>query len=701
MYAPRQEVIPEVFLNREIGWIEFNRRVLHEANDPRTPLLEKLRFLAIFTSNLDEFFMKRVGGLKRQHAAGTPYRSPDGLTSHQQLIEIRRAIIPLIQERERCYREIVRPALQFENINVLPWDELTDQERAFAHEYFLEKVFPILTPLAVDPGHPFPFLSNLSLSIGVLLRHPDRDETLFARVKVPDLLPRLVPFPFEESTDTFRFVSLSTIMEQNLTELFPGMVILNHMQFRVTRNANIERDEEDADDLLEMIEDELRKRRFARVVRLEHGPEPVEWMIDFLKRELKLEQDDVYELEEELDYASLLALTELNLPNLKFEPWVPCIPPALIDEEANIFGVIRSGDFLVHHPYESFSATVERFIRTAVEDPHVCAIKMTLYRVGEFSPFIPLLIRAADAGKHVVCVVEVKANFDEKRNIHWAHALEKAGIHVVYGIVGLKTHAKAILVVRKQGDGLECYAHIATGNYNIQTAKHYTDIGLFTCDKEITTDLVHVFNHLTGRSLKHDYRKLLVAPNAMRERFLEMIRREIEHQHAGRPAHIIAKFNNFEEHDIARALYDASREGVKIDLIVRGFCCLAPGIPGLSENIRVISTVGRYLEHSRLYYFRNGAIDPLDGEFYLGSADWMYRNLLGRVEVVVPIEDKSLRERCWLILRTHLGDRRSSWEMQSDGSYIQRQPNDEESGSGAQTLLMSLARRPFCNWSNP
>lgn len=680
---------PRLFLNRELSWLEFNRRVLHEALDARTLLLERIGFLSIFTSNLDEFFMKRVGGLKRQLATGVVSQSLDGRTAPQQLAAIREAVIPMLREQARSYEQEIRPALREHGVHLLDWNELRDAERQFANRYFQINVFPVLTPLAVDPGHPFPFMSNLSQSLGVVLRSPGRDERLFARVKVPQVLPRWIQLPSTQPTE-FRYVHLQEIIWQNLGELFPEMEIVGVMPFRVTRNADVERDEEDVEDLLEMIEEEVRARRFAGVVRLEHGPNPDPWMLEFLTQELELSEADVYELPGELDYTDLKPLLDLPLPKIKHEPWTPIVPAALTDEDSDIFNVTRTGDLLVHHPYESFTGTVERFIRAAVDDPRVLAIKMTLYRTGEDSPFIDLLIRAAEAGKQVVCLVEVKARFDEQRNIHVAQRLEKAGVHVVYGIVGLKTHAKTAIVVRREQEGLRCYAHIGTGNYHSGTARLYTDLGLFTAKPEFTQDIVELFHYLTGRSAKRDYHKLLVAPVTMKKRFLEMIEREAEHARAGRPAQIIAKMNSLEDQQIITALYHASAAGVKITLIVRGFCCLRPGMEGLSENIAVISIIGRFLEHSRVFYFRNGADDPVDGQFFIGSADWMYRNLQNRVEAVTPIEDRPLRDRCWQLLQVMLTDQRQAWDMQADGSYIQRRPDEPATQIGTHRTLMQL-----------
>ena len=677
------------FLNRDLSWLEFNRRVLHEAVDARTPLLERVRFLGIFTSNLDEFFMKRVGGLKRQMALSQGGPTPEA----EAMAQIRSAVLPMVREQAEAYQREIKPALADQGIALLGWSELTDSERDQATAYFRANVFPVLTPLAVDPGIPFPFISNLSTSLGVVLHHPESHENLFARVKVPEVLPKWLRVGDTSSGAPMRFVSLLEIIRQNLQDLFPDMAIADVMTFRVTRNADIERDEEDADDLRELMEEELKQRRFAKVVRLEVSAEANPWMLDFLARELKLSADDIYEARAEIDFDDLRMIAELNVPGLRYEPWTPIVPAILADEDADMFSIIHSGDVLVHLPYESYTASVERFIRTAAADPKVLAIKMTVYRTGEHSAIIPSLIRAAEAGKQVVCLVELKARFDEERNIHIASALEKAGVHVVYGIVGLKTHSKSILVVRQDLDGIRSYVHLGTGNYHPITAKLYTDLGLFTCDPDIAHDAIELFHYLTGRSLKRDYRKLLVAPVNMKDRFLAMIEREMEHQKAGRPARIVAKMNSLEDRKVCRALYRASQAGVNIDLIVRGFCTLRPGVPGMSENIRVQSVIGRYLEHSRIFYFRNGAGAELDGEFYIGSADWMYRNLQARVEAIAPVQQRPLRQRLWEILQIMFNDRRSAWDMHPDGSYTQRMPRDASEELGTQQTLMALARQ--------
>ncbi len=713
-----------LFLNRELSWLEFNRRVLHEALDERTPLLERLAFLAIFNSNLDEYYQKRVGGLKRQIAARVSLRSPDGLTAAEQLSAIRQSVLPMLRLQADCFEQVLKPKLTEHGIHLLKWDQLNDIQRKLATEYFQKNLFPVLTPLAVDPGHPFPFISNLSTSLGVLLsndeaansnleRHrlrtnidPETGETNryhFARVKVPVMLPGWVRLDGDGNSDeanSHLFVNLEQIIRYNLEELFRGMNIIEAQPFRVTRNADVERDEEDAEDLLELIEQELRDRRFAQAVRLEVTDDPQRPMNRLLAEELDLREQDIYQMPGELEFTDLWNIHSLNKPELKHEPWKPVVPPRLADTEADIFSIIRSGDVLVHHPFESFSSSVERFIHAAATDPKVIAIKLTLYRTSDDSPFIPDIIRAAESGKQVVCLVELKARFDEERNVQLAHRLEKAGVHVVYGVVGLKTHTKTSLVVRHESDGMRCYGHIGTGNYHSKTASLYTDLGLFTADPRITADLIDLFHFLTGMSTQRTFEHLLIAPINMRSRFVDMIDREIAHCKAwhdrgadpndpNRPA-ITAKMNSLEDRGICRKLYEASQAGVRIKLIVRGFCTLRPGVPGLSDNITVVSVIGRFLEHSRIFCFHNNG----DTEYYIGSADWMYRNLDNRVECIAPIYDPILQGRLKQILEIVLNDQRQAWDMQSDGIYVQRQPDPDnpDSAIGTHQRLMDLAR---------
>ena len=714
------------FLNREASWLEFNRRVLHEALDDRTPLLERIGFLAIFNSNLDEFYMKRVGGLKRQIEAGILTRTPDGYTPQEQLAMIRDMVLPMLAEQAACFTDELKPALAEAGIHLLDWDGLDEAGRAQAEAYFEANLFPVVTPLSVDPGHPFPFISNLSTSLGVMLQYPepgtpgaapplndedpDAGRLHFARVKVPQVLPRWVRLEGEgenkSSQDTF--ISLQAIIRQHLERLFEGMVIKQVEPFRITRNADVERDEEDAEDLLELIEQELRDRRFARAVRLETDDQPFHPLNRFLMTELGLGDDDLYPMRAELDFTDLWTVHRaVNRPDLKYPAWTPQVPQRLLDADTNIFGVIDRGDLLVHHPYESFSASVERFIRRAATDPDVIAIKLTLYRTAKDSPFIPDLIKAAESGKQVVVLVELKARFDEERNVQLAQRLEKAGIHVVYGVVGYKTHTKTSLVVRRTPEGLKTYAHIGTGNYNAKTANLYTDLGLFTCDPRITGDLVQLFHFLTGRSRHRTYEHLLVAPTNMRSRFEELIDREIAHADAWKAAggekqpdaeakrpRITAKMNSLEDQDMCRRLYRASNAGVKIELIVRGFCCLRPGVPGLSENITVRSVIGRFLEHSRIYMFANAG----NPDYFIGSADWMYRNLSNRVECITPIYDPTAKQRLQKILDVTLADQRQAWSLDAEGGYTQLRTKGEIDDAdpvtaGTHRHLMHLTRR--------
>ncbi|MBL8800007.1 MAG: polyphosphate kinase 1 [Planctomycetia bacterium] len=690
---PKADALSDLLLDRDLAWLEFNRRVLHEAVDDRTPLLERVKFLAIFSSNLDEFFMKRIGELKlKWEDEGNGQVA--GSSAYRHLLRLREAVQALLALQADVYTNRIRPELQARGVHLLNWGELSAPQRDAASQFFRKNVFPVLTPLAVDPGHPFPFISNLSTSLGILLHHPDASERLFARVKVPDVFPQLVPLPdgaADGGVSGYCFIRLLDLIQNHLDQLFPGMVVASVMPFRITRNAVLESDDEPPENLAETVRAEILQRRFQKVVRLEYGAGGTPAQLQLLVRKLDLGDLDLYQSPAELDFTDLFAIASLNLPELRDPPWQPVVPPELEDEEADIFALIRAGDFLVHHPYESFSATVERFIRTAAEDPKVLAIKMTVYRVGADTPFLDALIRAAEAGKQVACLVEVTARFDEQQNLVMARALEKAGVHVVYGVVGLKTHSKLALVVRQDEDGLRCYAHIGTGNYHVKTARLYTDLGLFTCNPELTADVVNLFHYLTGHSRKRDYTKLLVAPVNMRQRFLELIDREIAHRQAGRPARIIAKMNQLEDPQIIAALLRASQAAVEIDLIVRGFCVLPSGLAGVSEHIRVESIIGRFLEHARIFHFRNGAAEPAAGEFYIGSADWMTRNLSSRVEAIAPVEAEPLRRRLWEILEIMLRDRRQAWDMRSDGVYTQRQPGPADFGS--QQTLMDLTRQ--------
>jgi len=681
-----------LYLNRELSWLEFNRRVLHEALDARTPLLERLKFLAIFSSNLDEFFQVRVAGLKQQAAAGIVERTADGMTPEDQLSAISRIVRDLTAQHGQCLMQEVRPALAREGVTLHQrLDDLAPPDRAHLDAYFHANVFPVLTPLAVDPGHPFPYISNLSLSLAVVLRGADGEER-FARVKVPKILPRWVPLPTPN-----QFVPLEEVIGANLEALFPGVEILGWYTFRITRNTDLQIDHGDeAEDLLSLIQEEVRNRRFAEVVRVEvHASMPAS-LRDLLLMEFSEQQDpptrpltndDLYEIAGLMDTADLLTLATLDLPALKDPVFHPQTPPRLATPR-NVFDVIREGDILLHHPYDSFQTSVERFIQTAAEDPDVLAIKLTLYRTGGDSSIARLLAQAAERGKQVAVLIELQARFDEENNIIWAQRLEDVGVHVSYGVAGLKTHAKVMLVVRREGDTMRRYVHIGTGNYNPKTARLYTDFGLLSANADLGADLTDLFNVLTGFASPAGYRKLTVAPRGMRERFLAMIRREIAHRRAGRPARIIAKMNALVDPDIIAALYEASGAGVPVDLIVRGICCLRPGLPGISDSIRVVSIVGRFLEHSRAFYFVNGGAE----EVYIGSADWMPRNLDRRIEAVTPIDDPAHRQALRELLLLMWEDNRQAWDLRSDGTYVQRQPPGPETERATHRLLVEAGR---------
>ena len=694
--VPTADVGHALFFNREISWLDFNARVLELAEDEEVPLLERVKFLAIFASNLDEFFMKRVGGLQRQQAARVTSRTMDGLTPKEQLALIHAKVRPLLDRQIRCWYEELHPALKTHGVRICRYAELCDADKAAANDFFVRHVFPILTPLAVDPGHPFPFISNLSKSLGVMIEQPNTHETSFVRIKLPENLPRWVPLPHGPSgaadcaDGERRFVPLEGVVGGNLQSLFPGMNVLEHHLFRVTRNADVEMDEEDADDLLSMVEQELRQRRMARVVRLELPETMGPTMRKLIIAGLGVGEEDVYSLRGPVDMDDLFALGDVDMPELKFDPWKPLVPPRLSDEDADMFSVIRGGDLLVHHPYESFAASVERFVKEAADDPKVLAIKMTLYRTSRDSPFVPALIKAAEEGKQVAVLVELKARFDEQRNVELAQKLEKAGVHVVYGVVGFKTHTKIAMAVREERDGsdtlLRTYCHIGTGNYNSRTATLYTDLGLFTCDAAICGDVIELFHSLTGRSMQREYRRLLVAPTNMRRRFLEMIVAEADAAKAGRPARITAKMNSLQDDTIIRALYDASNAGVQIDLIVRGFCCLRPGVAGLSDNVRVVSILGRLLEHSRIFRFHNGGGDgkPIH---YIGSADWMVRNLDYRVEAITPVADPHATAKLDAILDGALETGEHAWELRPDGRWTPRDAADATGGEFQEKLM--------------
>ena len=664
-----------LFINRELSWLAFNGRVLQQAVDARTPLLERVKFLSIFSTNLDEFYMVRVAGVRRQVAANVQQAPVDGLTPQEQLDAIDRVVREQLAVQRRCFDDVLEQ-LAAQGIKLVRVSDLTAREWGALDEYFEAQVFPVLTPLAVDPGHPFPYISNLSLSLAVEIRDPETGEDHFARVKVPKSLPRWVPVLGRVN----HFVPLEEVIGANLGALFPGMEVLRWHPFRITRYSDLELPVEEPEDLLATIEEQVFKRRFGEVVRLEVEDAMPPHLRTLLLEELRSEdvtqstiltERDVFDAGKLLGLGDLMALASLDCPALKDLPFAPNIPLELRDARRSIFDVIRERDLLVHHPYDSFSATVERFLETAAEDDNVLAIKLTLYRTSGDTAIVDALIDAAQRGKQVAVLVELKARFDEANNITWARRLENFGVHVAYGSATLKTHTKLALVVRREADGIRRYVHLGSGNYNSRTARLYSDFGLFTCSRSIAADVTDLFNSLTGYSRQRLYRKLLVAPSNMRPRFLDLIDREAEHARAGRKARIIAKMNALVDPETIESLYRASRAGVEIELIVRGICCLRPGVPGVSENISVISIVGRFLEHSRLFYFANGGAE----EFYFGSADWMQRNFDRRVEAVAPVEDTTLHERLRSLLRTCLEDNRLAWELAADGSWTQRTPN--------------------------
>ena len=711
---------PAHYFNRELSWLRFNQRVLHEALDPRTLLLDRLKFLAIYSGNLDEYFMLRVSGLKQQVEAQVTQRSVDGFTASEQLALIHRHLKPEVQRQHHYFDQALRSQLAVAGIHLLDYDALSTDQEAYLRQYFLEQVFPVLTPLAVDPAHPFPYISNLSLNLAVAVNDPHREGVHFARVKVLNLLPRFVALPDPDAAPfpcQWWGVPIEQVIAHHLGLLFVGMEIQACYPFRITRNADLELEEAEADDLLLAIEEELRKRRFGSVVRMELQAGTPALIRQTLMREMSLQASDVYEVEGMLGLQDLVSLASLPFPMLKEPAWVPVVPQRLHplepldlpvgtvnggrrpqlnlpagDRPVDLFAVIQAGDLLVHHPYDSFTATVQRFITQAAEDPDVLAIKMTLYRTaGDAavveSPIVSSLIAAAENGKQVVALVELKARFDEANNIQWARQLEQVGVHVVYGLVGLKTHTKTALVVRREGDKIRRYVHIGTGNYNPKTARLYTDLSLLSCRADLGADLTDLFNYLTGFARHQQYRKVLVAPVNLRDRFLSLIRREMEHQRQGGQGRIMAKMNSLIDQEITMALYRASQAGVQIDLIVRGICCLRPQLPGISDNIRVISIIGRFLEHDRIFYFHNQG----DPTVLIGSADWRARNLDRRVEAVVPIEDTKLIADLRQLLEQLLADQRQAWELRSDGEYVQRQPSDPDAELGIQARLMQQA----------
>jgi polyphosphate kinase len=679
--APTQPSNESHFFNRELSWLEFNRRVLDEALEQQHPLLERVKFLSIFSTNLDEFFMIRVAGMKQQVAAHVTALTIDGMTPAEQLSAIRRVVSEHLTIQRNCWLDDLKPKLQEQGIHVLDYENLNEEQREFCKNHFEQNIFPVLTPLAFDMSHPFPHISNLSINLAVVINDPEEGER-FARVKVPAVLPRLIPIPLGDDAQSNQipperrrcFVWLDQVIAEHIGSLFPGHEVVETHAFRIIRNADMEIQEEEAADLLRTIQQSVRQRRFGASVRISVEQNMPKRIRDLLLANLKLTPNDLYEVRGPLGLADLMQLTQIDRPDLKDAPFYPQVPTVLryARTSAELFAAIRQQDILLHHPYDSFQPLVE-MIEAAAEDRDVLAIKQTLYRVGSNSPIVKALMHAREQDKQVTVLVELKARFDEENNITWARALERAGVHVVYGLVGLKTHAKLALVVRRESDGIRRYVHLGTGNYNATTARIYTDLGLLTCRPEIGADASDLFNFLTGYSRQREYRRLLVAPVSLRQGLERLIRREIVHAQQGRLAHLVFKFNALVDPSMIELLYLASQAGVKIDLIVRGICCLRPGVPGLSENISVRSIVGRFLEHSRVYSFANGG----NLEVYLGSADLMQRNLDRRVETLFPIEDAAMAAHIRNdLLEAYLQDTARARILQPDGSYVRARPND-------------------------
>lgn len=672
--------LSEVWIDRDLSWLDFNERVLAVALDDRTPLLERAKFLAIFTSNLDEFFMKRMAVLRQ------------GQTEEQcaRYLQAREKLLPLLQRQAACYRESLIPGLAEHGVLLRRWDDLSEAQRGEAGAWFDDRVSPALTPLVIDPEHPFPFLSNLSTSLTFRLHDPDRNEHMVARMKIPAGLKQWVPLTAGLDPGQKLLVPLYEIIRGNIAKLYGGMTVSGLTLVRITRDAEVDLGEGSAAEIRALVREQIRQRRYEPVVRLEFGPSADPEIREMLRERFELSAADVYDLDEEVDYTTLFEIASLPSSELRDEPWTPLAPAF----EGSIFSAMQSADILVHHPYESFDATVEHFISVAADDPDTVAIKMTAYRVGDDTPFVKSLIRAAENGKQVACVMEIKARFDEERNLHWAAELERVGAHVTFGVSGLKTHAKTALVVRKESGGLRSYVHIGTGNYHVKTARLYADLGLLTCDPRLTRDVVNLFHYLTGHAHAPACTALLVAPSTMRPRLLELIHREIGNRREGKPARIVAKMNQLEDPEMIEALCEASAAGVPVDLIVRGFCCLRPGVPGRTENIRVRSIVGRFLEHSRIFHFANGCDQPAQGEFFIGSADWMYRNLSKRIEVVTPVMAPAAKARLWEILDISLRDRRQAWTLNANGCYERltaEKDGDRPEAIGMQQTLMLLA----------
>ncbi len=676
------EAVREVWIDRDMGWLDFNERVLAEALDPRTPLLERAKFLAIFTSNLDEFFMKRMSAL----------RSGESCEARDLVRRLRDKLIPMLHSQAKCYRATIVTELSTHGVFLRNWDELTKSQQEEGSRFFESNLSPALTPLVIDLAHPFPFLSNLSTSLIFRLHDPHQNETIQARIKVPAVLGQWVTLGAGTSAGQRVLVPLHEVIRGNASRLYRGMTLTAATLVRLTRDAEGGGDNEDdqSSGIREQVLEHVRQRRYEPVVRLEFGPHADPSVKEALCERFHLSQDDVYDMPDMVDFTALFEIAGLPLPDLRDPAWTPRIPEAFDSDAASVFAAIQSGDVLVHHPYESFDATVEHFISAAADDPQTVSIKMTAYRIGDDTPFVKSLVRAAERGKQVACVMEIKASFDEERNLHWAAELERVGAHVTFGVRGLKTHGKTALVVRKEAGGLRSYAHIGTGNYHVRTARLYADFGLLTCDPAITRDVVNLFHFLTGHSSQPDCTTILVAPSTMRLRLLELIEREIGNKGRGLPARIVAKMNQLEDPEMIEALCQASAAGVSIDLIIRGFCCLRPGVPGHTENIRVRSIIGRFLEHSRVFHFAAGKEDPIEGDYFIGSADWMHRNLTRRVEVVTPVLAAGPKARLWGFLDLCLKDRRQAWVLQPDGQWKQLRPEGTDTNPEALGVHQAL-----------
>ncbi|MDR9417579.1 polyphosphate kinase 1 [Gracilimonas sp.] len=681
----------DYFFNYELSWLKFNERVLAEAHNDSNKLLERVKFLSIVCSNLDEFFQKRVGGLKRQLLAEVKELSVDGMTPSDQLKAVRGEVHNMIESYRSCFFDDLLPKLSKKGIEIKAYQDLTDYQKSVSDRYFQKQVYPIVTPLAVDESHPFPFISNKSLSFAIELINPRTKEKSFARLKIPTNRNRFVQV--HRKGNKVILITMEDLIREKMDQFFPGMKVISAHMFRVTRNASVDRNEEEAEDLMETIEDELRERKFAEIVRLELDKKMPKHLKKYLIRHLNISWQDVYEMKGTIGLADLMEIAKLKGFNrLKERNWTPVLHPALKhnpeEEIPSIFEVIKKGDFMVHHPYHSFELSTQRFIEEAARDPKVLAIKQTLYRTSKDSPLMHSLMNAAEEGKQVAVLVEIKARFDEERNINWAQKLENYGVHVAYGIPGLKIHTKMTMVVREESDGLRTYCHIGTGNYHPDTAQLYEDLALFTCEEKLCSDVTDVFNLLTGYAPDQTFEKLLVAPNHMRKQMNRLIDFEINEAKEGRPARIIAKMNSLEDPLIIQRLYQASSEGVKIDLIVRGVCRLIPGKKEMSENIRVHSVIGRYLEHSRIYYFNHKG----EHKYFIGSADWMHRNLDARVEAIAPIENEKLKKYLQFVLNIYFNDNKQRWLLQEDGSYERAQKEKGSSKLSAHDYLMNHMR---------